>query len=774
MGTANSMKILVLGDAIAIMGCLAIASSGDYALGQITSDNSLGAESSQVTSPTPGTFLIEQGATRGTNLFHSFSQFSVPTNGNANFNNQLNIQNIITRVTGGSISNIDGSIRAKGRANLFLLNPNGIIFGPNASLNIGGSFIGSTANAVNFADGIQFSATGDQTTPLLTVSLPIGLQYGANPGRIVVQGENQPTNISLNSASLRTQLGASDFKDQLLEIITNRNNGLKVKPSETLALVGGDVVLRGGGLITGGGRIELGSVGDFSVVSLTPVDKGWKLGYEGVQHFENIQLSSAATIKASALGGGEIQIRGGQITLTDQSIIVAITGNQDGGDVSIGADQLTFAPGSILSTGTAGAGKSGDITIETKDLTIQGAIVQSGTAGSGNAGNIIVLAKDSVSVVEQGLLITGTLSSGNGGNLTLKTGRLIIKDGSVVSTGTFDSGNGGNLVVQAHKSVEVSGTDANGEVSLLSSETKGIGNSGDLTINTDQLMIRGGKVCAVSEDSGQAGQAGQIRVIAHSIHLDQGRITAKSRTVNGGNITLQTQNLILRDHSDIVASAGDSFSGGDGGNISIDTDFIVAVPSENNDIIANAFTGKGGKVTINAQSIFGMVPHSREDLVRLIGTNDPTQLNSRQLPTNDITAISQTNPTLSGAVTINTLDVDPSRGLAKLPVEPVNAEVTQGCQSAGKQTSVAFFNTGRGGLAPNPYEPISSSDIWEDVPPSTQRVENSASAARASTSPAPPSEKLMEAQGWIINEQGKVTLVAEMPATRSQGRCRLR
>ncbi|HEY9706990.1 MAG TPA: hypothetical protein V6D48_02170, partial [Oculatellaceae cyanobacterium] len=106
--------------------------------------------------------------------------------------------------------------------------------------------------------------------------------------------------------------------------------------------------------------------------------------------------------------------------------------------------------------------------------------------------------------------------------------------------------------------------------------------------------------------------------------------------------------------------------------------------------------------------------------------------------------------------------------------EPVNAEVTQGCQTEGKQTSVAFFNTGRGGLAPNPYEPISSSDIWEDVPSSTRRAENSASAASASASSATPPDQLVEAQGWIVNEKGQVTLVAEMPATRSQSRCRLR
>jgi len=189
---------------------------------------------------------------------------------------------------------------------LFLLNPNGIIFGGNARLNIGGSFLASTANSLKFADGTQFSATATQTTPLLTVSVPVGLQFGGNSGAIRILGKGH-------------DVIAADYQPILRG--NSSDVGLQVQPQQTLAIVGGDVSLEGGVVTAQAGRIELGSV-DNGLVKIEPTNSGWSLGYEGVSTFKDIQLGGRSLVDASGGGGSSIQIQGRKLQLGDSSLVL--------------------------------------------------------------------------------------------------------------------------------------------------------------------------------------------------------------------------------------------------------------------------------------------------------------------------------------------------------------------------------------------------------------------------------------------------------------------
>ena len=143
---------------------------------QLTPDNTLGKENS-IVNPSKLLRRIDGGAIRGSNLFHSFKEFNIDSGKSVYFSNPTAIKNILTRVTGKNPSNIFGKLGVLGNANLFLLNPNGIIFGKGASLDISGSFTATTAQSILFNNGFEFNATNPSSVPLLKVNLTPGLQY---------------------------------------------------------------------------------------------------------------------------------------------------------------------------------------------------------------------------------------------------------------------------------------------------------------------------------------------------------------------------------------------------------------------------------------------------------------------------------------------------------------------------------------------------------------------------------------------------------------------
>lgn len=239
MGDREEMKILIR-TSLYTLGLTLIAHS---AHGQITPDGSLPTNVQRQGNVTE----ITGGEQAGTNLYHSFQDFSVPTDNEAFFNNSIDIDNILSRVTGGNISSIDGLIRANGTANLFLINSAGIMFGDNAELDIGGSFFGSTATGVIFEDGTEFIGN-DTATPTLTIDAPIGLNLRGTTGNISSRGSlnsDRSLTLSGNNLALRGQLQAGENltleASNTIAARDSTSNPFVAKAGRELSLQGGTI-----------------------------------------------------------------------------------------------------------------------------------------------------------------------------------------------------------------------------------------------------------------------------------------------------------------------------------------------------------------------------------------------------------------------------------------------------------------------------------------------------------------------------------------------------
>ena len=545
-----------------------------FAQSQIVPDRTLGAESSQVI-PNVNNLPVEVingGAIRGANLFHSFEEFNIAEGRRAFFfSPSPTIQNILARITGRNPSQILGILGTFGNSNpdLFLINPNGLIFGPNARLSIGGSFIASTASSVVFADGTLFQATPPQPLPLLTISVPIGLQFTTTANDIRVQG-----------------------------------SGLAVRSGKTLGLIGGNVTLEGASLVAPRGRIEIGSVAGDNLVNLTATNQGWNLGYQGVQNFQDIQLSQGAFVDASGEGGGDIQLQGRRITLTEGSQISAITrGAIPGGSFVVTATDAVEVSGidadgfpSSLSTQALGSAAGGDLRITTARLILRdGAKVLTLAFGAGQGGNLAITASEFVDV-------SGNSSNGNSisaiavqargtgatGNLTISTTQLRVRDGGQIGTITVGQGQGGTVNVTALDSIELSGTLPQ-NTSLPSgvfARTNGAGAAGYLTLSTRRLIVRdGAQVSASTFGSGDAGNltvqaSDSVEAIGASAdaRLSSGLYAQvdKGATGNGGALTVDTRRLVVRDGAQI-SSGTIPTSKGTGGTLTVNASESVEV-----------------------------------------------------------------------------------------------------------------------------------------------------------------------------------------------------
>ncbi|MGK7874533.1 MAG: filamentous hemagglutinin N-terminal domain-containing protein [Xenococcaceae cyanobacterium] len=494
---------------------IALASICHQAAAQITPDQTLPSNSQVIVQD--NLILIGGGTRMDRNLFHSFEEFSVSTGSTAYFNNALDIQNIFTRVTGGNISNIDGLMRANGVANLFLLNPNGIIFGPNAQINIGGSFLATTANFIEFADSSRFG-TGDSNNTILTVSVPIGLGFGSNSGPIVVQGSGHGFTASDPNFAPLTR-GSSI-------------SGLAVRPGQSLVLVASNLSLEGANLAANGGNIQLASVKN-GMVGLNPTSSGLALNFDAIQEFGNISLSNKAAVDASGMPGGSIQLTGFDISISDGSLVLiqnqglAPSGNivvQAAGELYLSGTTADGLVRSMLRT-EAFEGMGGDIIVDADSLRVDdGAGIITAAFVSGQGGQLAITANSAeVSGFNQiipsspSAVVALTFSSERGGDVTIETNELLVRDGGTVGTlAVLGTGDSGSLQIEAEE-ITVRGTSAIKLPSSLQSGTTSRGRAGQIVIRASTLNILDGG--EVNSSTGSQGDAGDILIEVDNLNV---------------------------------------------------------------------------------------------------------------------------------------------------------------------------------------------------------------------------------------------------------------
>jgi filamentous hemagglutinin family protein len=556
----------------------------------ILEDGTLGAESSVVTRDVLIRGIlsdrIDGGARRGANLFHSFEQFNIDTGRGAYFANPAGVEAIFSRVTGGNPSNILGRLGVLGSADLYFLNPNGILFGPAASLDLQGSFLATTASGFQFGDLGRFSATAPEVpSALLTI----------NP-----------------SALFFNQVAAGTIVNRSVTPVAPGNPflvGLRVPNGQSLTLLGGDVQVEGGRLSAFGGRIDIGAVAAGGTVQLNPngslvIPDGLArgdvtftdgaivdvlLGDKGDINVtarnisllgdSELQAGIASTFGAEGSQAGDLRLNAtGTVRIAEDSLVrnrVNENAIGNAGNVEIVANQLELLDTAQISTSTLGQGNAGNVILTVGDrilldggdifsrvgeetlalddsiqlqggniqittgslVLINGAQLLANTEGQGSAGSILIRAREDVTFQGRSPTDTSLPSAafvrvdegarGRGGNIDIQARNLFVLDGARLFAGTLGTGDSGNILINATNQVRFAGTGAGGQttVAFTNVEEGGIGRGGNISITAETVNLADGAQL-IASTNGQ-GDAGSITIRA------TGDVTFRGRSPNG-------------------------------------------------------------------------------------------------------------------------------------------------------------------------------------------------------------------------------------------------
>ena len=549
------MPELFMQNKIAALGGLLIVAANLTATAQISMDGTLG-RAGPLAGPNYQV-TADLGQQHGGNLFHSFGQFSILSGESATFSGPNSISNIIGRVTGGQVSSIDGTIRSTiPGANLYLLNPAGVLFGEHAQVDVGGSFHVSAADYLRLGDGGRFEARTPGNSVLTAAPVAAFGFLGDAPGKITING-----------------------------------SFLQVREGQTLSLIGGDLTLHNAMLVAPAGRINLAAVA--SAGEVLPTATGLEMGGfdrlgdltvfrdPGVARtrFGEIELGDVDT---SGRSGGAIFIRGGSLLVEGGQLYADTYGDQAGIGIDIAlSGDLRLSRNAQITSVTAGAGAAGAITFVGEQASLDGGSV----------------------------LATATSSVGNAGAITLDVKSLNLNGGSQIATITSGSGRGGSIHVTAHERVEIAGVDDDGIPSILhaSAIKDSTGSAGAITVTSPLVSLRdGGGIYSDSEEG--PGDAGVIALNVSQLSLSGGSVV-RANTFDagrGGQLTITASDRI--DIAGGGATNGISSglytvatlfgSTGAAGNIAI-TSPILTLNHEGIIASITGGTGDAGDITLN-------------------------------------------------------------------------------------------------------------------------------------------------------------------------------
>ncbi|WNZ27477.1 filamentous hemagglutinin N-terminal domain-containing protein [Leptolyngbya sp. NK1-12] len=664
-----------------LVGVVALS---DAVEAQVVPDNTLGAERSRVRADrvrgrdgvVRDSDVIEGGAQRGSNLFHSFEQFDVPEERGAYFDNPVDVQNIFSRVTGADRSEILGRLGVLGNANLFFMNPNGILFGPNVSLDVGGSFVGTTANAIQFGEQGFFSATNPEAPSLLTV----------NP-----------------SAFLFSQIGNGAIVSQARE--------LAAAPGRNLLLVGGDIVLNGSTLFSSGGSVEMGGLAEVGTVQFATSSNIPQLEFPTGVARANVGLQNNSFIFTNA--GGSVTVHAQNLELTNSSIFSSLFAEQGGrsGDLAIdltgnlildrsniaqiglansfgdtddlsinaqsvqlfnrssifnnsqrnagsvyinAADKVTLDSSLISSTNSSSftvRGSDTFITAQSIDLTNQ-SIIGSISVGQGSSGQVSLVAQGAITLAggsaiqtSANPLIAGNISRASAGNINLQAQSLSLKEDSQIAATSLDAGRSGDVQINVREGITLND-------SIITSDTRGIAEAGgNINIQSDWLsLLDASAISTLTANNSQTGTVGQgnagnITIIAQRLSLTTGsRVVTDSTSSRGnaGNIVVRANDVEISgfitaeefNSSNTPASRTDSVPGGlllSSISSNVTNDDVMAVPVQGGTITIEANRlrlSNGGRVIANVQQARGQAGNI------VIRATDSIEISGRPRPNN--------------------------------------------------------------------------------------------------------------------------------------------